>query len=66
MYQIIKLISWVAFLLFYIFFYIELCINSLGRETGIIWLCGNLIIFYLVFYLQERSLNKFKLNRKEE
>lgn len=57
-YYITKTISWIAFILFYIFFYIELCLNILGRETAIIWLCGNLITFWLVFYMYEWSWEK--------
>ena len=57
-YYIVKTIIWIAFILFHIFFYIELCLNTLGRETGIIFLCGNLITFWLVFYMYERSWKK--------
>lgn len=53
-YYIHKTIVLTAFILFYLFFYIELSLNVLGRETGIIWLCGNLILVYLPFYCMEK------------
>lgn len=52
--KILDYVVWFGVLIVLIVWYMPIVLNELGRETGIIWMCGVIILTSLPFLMIDR------------
>lgn len=61
--RLLDYILWIGTLVVLVIWYMPLVLNELGKETGIIWMCGIIILTSLPFWMMDRHRKHPKLGR---